>query len=674
MEQNGWEVHHTCEQQNSPNIRGDNVINPANPGGQSTSLSNSPLSVVIDPLTNFHAVFVKGPGPASELLWKGRLTERGAWSDWNSLGTPTPDGLASNPSSIQNSDGLMQIFVISSGNVYSVVQQLNKTSFGQWFKISSLNMLCSQNSQNMNKNKIVITNNDNTEGIDCTGKVLSGDPVSVRSHDGRVYLFVVVDGVAYVSHETSPSSTSSWTSWTVFAGTRKMKSALTVALNTFTTYLEAFAVLDDDEIYQSWQTGSDSWHEWRKLWSLGQPKTNSNPVVHTMTGSMFNGMLELFIRGTNNKIWHTWQTTCDSVKNPWSQCTWGAYYAIGENTPADQSQYILPAVASNIHGGVEVFVTGNDGALWHIWQTKMWGSWSNWESLGKPPSGPLTSAPTIVNTPTGWWNAFGRGVNGELEIYVQEKTFTAKPTTSISGQPITVSWSVPNDEASNTDWVGVFLPNASNSQFLDFLYVNGKQDPTRNPVPSGSVVFKTVLPPGIYEFRYLVNKSQKDVMTTVIKVSKSNSTLNPTEQLFLGMTIGLGIKAFNFDKCIANFNTTYMTFKDAFDAFADKKVYKGLNDLGLGIMDFADSLKICSQTDIIQAIVKFAKDLTSCVEGNCAPFVIDIINEILVIAYEHTHEIFGDIQAAHNDFNANAYEEAGINIGKVIQAVITRPE
>eukprot|EP01098_Paradermamoeba_levis_P007020 TRINITY_DN2920_c0_g1_i1.p1 TRINITY_DN2920_c0_g1~~TRINITY_DN2920_c0_g1_i1.p1 ORF type:complete len:165 (-),score=52.43 TRINITY_DN2920_c0_g1_i1:26-520(-) len=164
------------------------------------------------------------------------------------------------------------------------------------------------------------------------------------------------------------------------------------------------------------------------------------------------------------------------------------------------------------------------------------------------------------------------------------------------------------------------------------------------------------------------------MMTAVIKISSSNASLNPTEQLFLGMTQGLGIKAFNFAKCISDFNNTFFTFEAAFDAFGDRKVYAGLHDLGLGVENFADALKACSQTDIVQAIYKFAKDLTSCVEGNCAPFVIDVINEVLVIAYEHTHEIFGDIQAATNDFHALAYQEAGINIGKVIQVVITRPQ
>jgi hypothetical protein len=38
--------------------------------------------------------------------------------------------------------------------------------------------------------------------------------------------------------------------------------------------------------------------------------------------------------------------------------------------------------ARNADGRLEIFVRGNDGALWHMWQLSKGGSWSGWASLG----------------------------------------------------------------------------------------------------------------------------------------------------------------------------------------------------------------------------------------------------------------------------------------------------
>lgn len=52
-------------------------------------------------------------------------------------------------------------------------------------------------------------------------------------------------------------------------------------------------------MYQAWQHKDQSWHDWYELWACWtQPKFNSNPVVHVMPGSVMNGILELFVRGT----------------------------------------------------------------------------------------------------------------------------------------------------------------------------------------------------------------------------------------------------------------------------------------------------------------------------------------------------------------------------------------
>jgi hypothetical protein len=47
-----------------------------------------------------------------------------------------------------------------------------------------------------------------------------------------------------------------------------------------------------------------------------------------MSGSFFNGRLEVFVLGKDGLIHHIWQTTCDAVPNPWGYCTWWVWTKI----------------------------------------------------------------------------------------------------------------------------------------------------------------------------------------------------------------------------------------------------------------------------------------------------------------------------------------------------------
>ena len=42
----------------------------------------------------------------------------------------------------------------------------------------------------------------------------------------------------------------------------------------------------------------------------------------------------------------------------------------------------VPTVTNDADGRLEVFARGTDNALWHIWQTAPSNGWSSWASLG----------------------------------------------------------------------------------------------------------------------------------------------------------------------------------------------------------------------------------------------------------------------------------------------------
>jgi hypothetical protein len=81
-----------------------------------------------------------------------------------------------------------------------------------------------------------------------------------------------------------------------------------------------------------------------------------------------DGRLEVFVRGTDDALWHNWQT---APTNGWS-----GWASLGGVISSE------PEVAANADGRLEVFVRGTDNALWHNWQTAPNNGWSGWASLG----------------------------------------------------------------------------------------------------------------------------------------------------------------------------------------------------------------------------------------------------------------------------------------------------
>src|SRR5213593_1282978 len=103
-----------------------------------------------------------------------------------------------------------------------------------------------------------------------------------------------------------------------------------------------------------------------------------------------DGRLEIFARGTDNALWHKWQT---ALNNGWSR-----WSALGGVITSDS------VTAQNADGRLEVFVRGTDNAVWHKWQTAPNNGWSGWVSLG----GIITSNIVI-----------GRNADGRMELFVR---------------------------------------------------------------------------------------------------------------------------------------------------------------------------------------------------------------------------------------------------------------
>jgi len=134
--------------------------------------------------------------------------------------------------------------------------------------------------------------------------------------------------------------------------------------------IEVFAIGTNQALFHMWQTAPNSgWSNWASL--LGG-------ITRIATAVNVDGTIEVFAIGTDKALNHIYQT---SPGGPWS-----SWVGLG-------GAVLQIATAVNGDGRIEVFAIGTNQALFHIRQTAPGGPWSGWESL----AGGITQIATAVN-------------------------------------------------------------------------------------------------------------------------------------------------------------------------------------------------------------------------------------------------------------------------------------
>ena len=137
--------------------------------------------------------------------------------------------------------------------------------------------------------------------------------------------------------------------------------------------LEIFAVGDDNALWQKWQVApNNGWSEWK---TLGTPARDTSLTEQFTVGRNQDGRQEVFAVGSDGNVWQIWQTAPNGGWSDWRK--------LGQ-PPAGIRRSDRITVGSNEDRRQELFVMGEDDALWHIWQVAPNAGWSGWESLGKP--------------------------------------------------------------------------------------------------------------------------------------------------------------------------------------------------------------------------------------------------------------------------------------------------
>jgi acylphosphatase len=101
-------------------------------------------------------------------------------------------------------------------------------------------------------------------------------------------------------------------------------------------------------------------------------RATGGPAAHDAA----DGRIEIFVRGTDNHVWHLYQTTPNGDWSEWEDLSTyrpipgGVVTAVGD-----------PTAGHAADGRIEIFVRGTDNHVWHLYQTTPNGDWSEWEDL-----------------------------------------------------------------------------------------------------------------------------------------------------------------------------------------------------------------------------------------------------------------------------------------------------
>jgi hypothetical protein len=131
--------------------------------------------------------------------------------------------------------------------------------------------------------------------------------------------------------------------------------------------LEVFGIGSDDRIWHTWQTApSNGWNEgWNILYSDVDRLKNLVAIQNK------DGRLELFGTNSQDQIWHTWQT---APNNGWVG-RWNILY-----NESDRLRNLQ--VVQNQDGRLEVFGTNSQDQIWFTWQTAPNNGWvGRWNIL-----------------------------------------------------------------------------------------------------------------------------------------------------------------------------------------------------------------------------------------------------------------------------------------------------
>jgi hypothetical protein len=224
-----------------------------------------------------------------------------------------------------------------------------------------------------------------------------------RNQDGRLEVFAIgSDGNVWSMPQVSPSD--GWSaSWAYFGRPPGLSISNLAMGHDQDGRLFFFVLGSDNAIYFRWQSVvNDGWDP--NWWSMGHP-TGVSLYAPAWGRNPPSGRQEVFAIGDDGNLWHRWQV---APNDGWSD--WGS---LGK-PPSGLKSYSRPVVGHNRDGTMEVFAPSNDFNLWHIEQIAPGDGWGGWANLGQPPVGLLNEDPAVGHQMNGRLVVFAAGADGAI--------------------------------------------------------------------------------------------------------------------------------------------------------------------------------------------------------------------------------------------------------------------
>ena len=289
------------------------------------------------------------------LLWQiWQTAPNNGWSHWESRGKPTVEGIALNSSSVgqslvvrANQDGRLIALIIASRSLYSVEQTAPSNGWGGWQHLGQ---------------------------PPSSGGIVSLD--AAQNQDGRMQLFTIgYDGRMASRRQIEPSG--DWGAWdTNFPHDDQIPFTSLAAGQNADGRLEIIANLSGTVALV---TQSEPGGGFRRGFGNAGISAGPEAIGPLAMARNQDGTLEAAMT-INDELVHIRQQVPNQLPSPGR----GGWVRHDLERPAEHVAIRLPVLGTNRDGRLEVFVEGNNGNLWHRWQTAPNGQWSAWHNLGAP--------------------------------------------------------------------------------------------------------------------------------------------------------------------------------------------------------------------------------------------------------------------------------------------------
>jgi hypothetical protein len=280
-------------------------------------------------------------------LWqKWQVAPNNGWSEWKTLGTPARDASLTDQFTVgRNQDGRQEVFAVGrDGNVWQIWQTAPNGGWSNWGTLGN-----------------------------PPKEIRRSDRITVGSNrDGRQELFVM-GGDEALWHIRQVAPNAGWSAWESLGKPkdvgfseppRDRDLSEPIVRQNADGHLEVFAP-GNGAFCNRWQEAPNS-SVWRHQGWNEKPRPQPGVELTWLeaalnVGGQLEGRLEVFALGDDGALWHAWQI--DQAPN------WSRWHSLA-SPPARIRAADRLTIGTNQDGRLEVFLVGQDGAVWHIWQTR----------------------------------------------------------------------------------------------------------------------------------------------------------------------------------------------------------------------------------------------------------------------------------------------------------------